>query len=158
MQRPAFAQSLPGLVGQTEGKQVKPKTAILLALHAAPAHTAGNDDIRRSMGRPDMPQCTVTWHLNELADAGAVECDRMGRYNRWTLTEYGRELALAAARHADRVVGDKLAQRIAPRPTSATVSKVLQRAPRSVFDLALLAAQKHQRTPAQDLQLKLWGV
>ena len=81
---------------------MKPKTSILLALHVAPDHTAGNDDIRRSMGRPDMPQCTVTWHLNELSDAGAVESDKMGRYNRWTLTTYGRELAEIASRNADR--------------------------------------------------------
>lgn len=137
---------------------MKPKTSILLALLGSPAHTAGNDDIRRAMGRPDMPQCTVTWHLNELADAGAVESDKMGRYNRWTLTDYGRELAATAARHADRVVGDKLAQRVAPRQTPGSVAKVLQRAPRSVFDLALMAAHKNQRSPAQDLQLKLWGM
>lgn len=137
---------------------MKPKTAILLALHVAPDHTAGNDDIRRSMGRPDMPQCTVTWHLNELADAGAVESDKMGRYNRWTLTEYGRELAEIASRHADRVIAEKLAQRMAPPRTPATIAQTLKRAPRSVFDLALLASHKSQRTQGQDLQLKLWWV
>ena len=131
---------------------MKPKTAILLALRSAPEHTAGNDDVRRAMQRPDMPQCTVTWHLNELADAGAVESDRMGRYNRWHLTPYGLELAETAARNADRIVSDKLAARVAP-PHS--LSTVLKRAPRSIFDLALMAAQR--RTPAQDLQLKLWG-
>lgn len=137
---------------------MKPKTAILLALYAAPDHRAGNDDIRRTMGRPDMPQCTVTWHLNELSDAGAVESDKMGRYNRWELTDYGRELAAIAARNADRVVSEKLAQRVAPQRTAATVAQVLKRAPRSVFDLALLASQKHQRTQAQELQLTLWGM
>ena len=136
---------------------MKPKTAILLALRAAPAHTAGNDDIRRTMGRPDMPQCTVTWHLNELADAGAVESDRMGRYNRWHLTPYGLELADVAARDADRVVADRLARRMGPQRTPGSAAKVLKRAPRSIFDLALMAAQQHQRSPAQDLQLKLWG-
>lgn len=134
---------------------MKPKTAILLALRSAPEHTAGNDDIRRAMQRPDMPQCTVTWHLNELADAGAVESDRMGRYNRWNLTAYGLELAEIAARNADRVVADKLAARTAPQRTPTSAAKVLKRAPRSIFDLALMAAQR--RTPAQDLQLKLWG-
>ena len=131
---------------------MKPKTSVLLALLGAPDNTAGNDDIRRAMQRPDMPQCTVTWHLNELADVGAVECDRMGRYNRWSLTPYGLELAEFAARNADRVVADKLAARMAPKQG---LSSVLKRAPRSIFDLALMAAQR--RTPAQDLQLKLWG-
>ena len=136
---------------------MKPKTSILLVLHCAPDHTAGNDDIRRTMGRPDMPQCTVTWHLNELADAGAVESDKMGRYNRWSLTDYGRELAEIASRNADRVIAEKLAQRVAPQRTAATVAQALKRAPRSVFDLALLASHKGQRTQGQDLQMKLWG-
>ena len=136
---------------------MKPKTSILLALHVAPDHTAGNDDIRRSMGRPDMPQCTVTWHLNELSDAGAVESDKMGRYNRWTLTAYGCELAEIASRNADRVVTEKLAARVAPQRTAATVAQALKRAPRSVFDLALLASHKSQRTQGQDLQMQLWG-
>ena len=137
---------------------MKPKTALLLAMHSAAGHSAGNDELRQMMGRPDMPQCTVTWHLNELADLGAVECDGRGRYNRWTLTEYGQDLAASAAAAADRVVVSKLAARRAPQKAGASVAHALKRAPRTVFDLALLAAEKGQRSLAQDMQLKLWGV
>ena len=132
------------------------KTAILLAMRLT-GQPMSNDDLRRGIGAPAMPQCTITWHLNELSDLGAVESDRKSRYNRWTLTDYGRSMADTACNAAGKTINDKLAARKAPKPTQTMLNNAMRRAPSSVWELALMAAPKDQRIE-HDMQLKLWEV
>lgn len=113
---------------------LKLRSRILFAISMRGA-PVGNTEIRAAIGAPAMPACTVTWNLNELADMGYVSCNRMGRFNRWTLTDMGRRLMAELLGPVDARIGAIVAGHRSPPAASEVVRQASAQARRSVFDV-----------------------